>query len=807
MKKISTFFTREKEGKVPSNAISPSLESSTEPELANQSGEGIKKSENKIKSLFTRHSSSRHTALAYSKVCSKCHSNYRSCTCSKCFLCSSIIVLYKNMRHCSRCWQPVCADCASCTDSIAIRSLEDEKEVEMPLCDLCAAHESLRTIAREEAFSLIFPAFHSDSSDFKEEKKDEASKRKPLQHVSIHFSWGLYALLSSITPPKICANPICVRSWTYQEWCSKCDVPTFPSSIFCGEEKWRVAFLSEPTPPEAKVLDLSIIIPYDQQRRMTQKRCIAMLKTSDAECYAAHAFPYLFGSVPKDVFFSSSRPPQVVQLSSIEESTAYDSFTFSPSSVSTSITMMTLLSSVAVEVAEVPTVVSGSRINTSDHPLAPLLALRASENTHCELDYAGGSVAYFAFRTGDYSSVFSHMQSSMVDRGVWVKRKPEDELEDNNGKTETSSTQLLDDCIGFFSVNSTTVQENGTEELRFKIFALQYLFEQLESPEVARIRNDLITLRKAGVHIVLCGHGLGGALATLVTLQLIIEHTRLMCPSEEEKGIHCFTFGAPALIGGIECVQFMEDHNLTSCFHHYVYRSDLAPRLHCLDTYLDGDNVTEKLRCPISEQAKVQLQKMFWEWMHAQQPYTVPSIPQLKQLSSSTDRKNEKKKEESSSSKKEIRRISAADTHDSSKVASDPWSDRMKWNGNGDVFFEQREPFDTVYSCSSSTSQGAHSSHSGRKKTDGNESGKNKFPILSSFTMLFQVSDPLPFGCYHFLSLDPEKSYQFCHSKDDSVREILLNRGHLRVLFSDHCIPKYSKAILEYINSSSVSFQ
>lgn len=676
----------------------------------------------------------------------------------------------------------------------------------MRLCDLCAAHESLRAIAREETFSLLLPTSQFDCPESKEEKKNEESKRKPLQHVSIHFSWGLYALLSAVTPPKICANPTCVRSWTYQVWCSKCNVPTFPSSIFCGTEKWRVAFLSEPNPPSAKVLDLSIIIPYDQQRRMTQKRCIAKLTTSDAESYAAHAFPYLFGSIPRDAFRSSSRPPQVVQLSCIEESAAYGSFTFSPTSVSISITMMTLLSSIAVEVAEVPTIISGSRLNTSDHPLAPLLALRASESTHCELDYAGGSVAYFAFRTGEYSSVFSHLQSSMVERAVWAKRKPEYELEDNNGETETSNTQLLDECIGVFSVNSATDQENGTEELRFNIFASQYLFEQLDSPEIARVRNDLITLRKAGVHIVLCGHGLGGALATLVTLQLIIEQTRLMCPLEEEKGIHCFTFGAPALIGGMKCVQFMEDHNLTSCFHHFVYRSDLAPRLHCLDMYLGGENVTEKLGFPISEEAKVQLQKMFWEWMDKQQPYTVPSLPQQKKLYCSADPKNEKKSEESLSSKKEMKLLSAVETHKDNKMTADLWSDRMKWNCNGDVFFEQREPFDTLYSNSLSASQGSHFSLSSQKTIDEKKNGKEKYPILGSFTMLFQASDPLLFGCYHFLALEPEKPYQFCHSKDDSVRELLVNRGNLRVLFSDHSIPQYSKAILECINSSSVLF-
>lgn len=695
-------------------------------------------------------------------------------------------------------------DCAMAVSRTGVDGLEEDEGSELRLCDGCAVHYGLRVLFQEENLSdFILPATSDEESNGEEEEgKTVSNEAHPF-----HFSWGLYVLLSVVAPPRTCVNPSCPHPFSYRAECPHCNLPTLPSSILFDGEKYRVLPGAELSLPSVKSVDLPCLSSFEKRHTNVQKRRIAELKREDAECYAATAFPHIFGLMKKEVFPSSSRSPPVVEGGKTEGSVMLRSFTIPPSSPSTSMTMMTLLSLVAVQVAEVPPPLSGCRLNTCDYPLAPLLALRESKSTHCALDYVGGSVAYFVFRTGEYTAMHARMKSSMMGIEVW-RRKPtsRDQGGDHNsGGGEELHTQLLAESIGFFSPDSSTAKEAGGVEKLFQVFALRSLVEELDTPKMEIIKNELVTLRKAGVHLVLCGHGMGGAMATLLTLQLLVEHTDLMCPSEDEKGIHCITFGAPVLIGGMDCIQLLEDMNLTSCFHHFVYRGDLVPRFHLLDVYLDGNTATEQLGCPISEETKEGLQKMLWDWMYTQQPIHGRFDAELKvSPSGADDHKNEKRKKESPTTRQETK-LAALALHDIKSTGDGLTSDRKEWGCNGDVFCRLREPFDGGLPSTPSEPPIPRSPHNSPGKIERTEMGKQQLPIMSSFTALFHPSDPLLFGCYHCFSLEPDKMYQFCHSKSDPVRELLSYRRSLRVLFGDHVIPQYTKAILEYINSCNAT--
>lgn len=809
MKKISNFFTKDKDGRItPSTSAAPL--SSTE-ELQAKSGveeENSKKHhESKSKGKINRDASSKKSVIAKPKECTTCKSPYRFCICNRCFLCNTMVVSYKGLRHCPRCWRSVCSDCATSVERGTDDSFDEDSSPEQQLCECCAAYDSLRLLFREKSFSTFLLNSTVNSRDATGEEKEAERKGETLGREPCHFSWGLYALLSVAAPPRICVHPSCARPFSFRTECSHCHLPTLSCTILSDAERFRTGTeVEESSPRHAKPMDFSSLISYDQRYRDERNKCIAGMKTEDAEDYAALAFPRLFGFPRREAFPSSGRSPLLVEPNIAEASGMLHSFTIPPSSSSTSITMMALLSSVAVQVAEVPPFLAGSRLFTCGYPLAPLLGLRASERTHCVLDYPGGGVSYIPFRTGEYRGIYDRMQSGMVEREVWRKKRVTNSVEEStmDERAENSLSELMNGSIGFFPRRNDKEKEGVDAGKLFSVFSLRNLFEELDSPEMNILRKDLVAMRKAGVHLVLCGHGIGGAMASLMALQLIIEYTELMCPKEGEKGIHCITFGAPALIGGMDCIHLLEDMNFTSCFHHFVYRSDLVPRFHLLEAYLDGDTVTEKLGCPISEKTKGGLQKAFWDWMNTQQPI-LKSGDLNSKLSSGipAEHKHEKKKKEASSSQQE-NKLSKIDAGDSPMLVEAFVADKKHWGCNGDVFSGLRDPFGTSFSDSPKCAEGTESLRNTSMKVDMNEKKKYPLPFMSSFTALFSPSDPVLFGCYHCFSLEPKKMYQFCHSKNDPIRELLGSRQSLRVLFGDHLIAQYGRAILEYINSCNV---
>ena len=73
--------------------------------------------------------------------------------------------------------------------------------------------------------------------------------------------------------------------------------------------------------------------------------------------------------------------------------------------------------------------------------------------------------------------------------------------------------------------------------------------------------------------VVVCGHSLGGAIASIVAIKLFIGMKRLL----QERSVKCITFGAP-LFGDSDSQNYVAGH-MSSSIHHFVCVNDPIPNL------------------------------------------------------------------------------------------------------------------------------------------------------------------------------------------------------------------------------------
>ena len=79
--------------------------------------------------------------------------------------------------------------------------------------------------------------------------------------------------------------------------------------------------------------------------------------------------------------------------------------------------------------------------------------------------------------------------------------------------------------------------------------------------------------------IVVCGHSLGGAVATIVAVVLMLEvERRRKAGADDGRNVACVTFGAP-LVGDADLRTFCETNGLAGNLFHFVSDQDPVPRL------------------------------------------------------------------------------------------------------------------------------------------------------------------------------------------------------------------------------------
>eukprot|EP00796_Vickermania_ingenoplastis_P004298 gene4298-3114_t len=653
------------------------------------------------------------------RYCSGCRAHYLVCVCGNCYLCDTFVLSIRGMRHCPRCWMPICESCFVFSKGTMHLNTNDEETKDLLVCQKCSMPLALLEMGAVDA-----------------ELRDPNTAPPPQR-----FTWGIYALLSATTTSRVCLNPTCPRRQTNKTHCDPCGLPTMPSCLF-------PALVDQRAPPQLR--GGGVLSSIARTYSTAQKEWAGSLSEEEADAYTEYVFPHL-GELP------SGPPPQLLP--------GGDNPSGRPSSsLCSSTAVASMLCSVAVVAAEVPESVCAARLGLCDHPIARFLYLKKTSKLFRRFGCAGGHAEVVAFSNGGtFAPLQARLQAGTTVREVWSKNS---------------------DQIGCVVLNKSKAKEQGCDRKLFTFSALQSVYAELEgSPDVQDLIQELIRLRKDGIQILLCGHGLGGAFAALLSVLLLLEHTQLMLQPRESggfPGLRCITFGAPACVGGGQCVQFLERVKLTSCFHHFVYRSDLLPRFTFLEDFFHMGGRTATTYQTVSRE----LLSVVWEWLNEQFLFLdsdSAAVLALKEESSKKDRKKNKEKgkhKDRDSEENSMCNSGLARTNISDSV------DQVAWWYTGDIFKQHREP------CYSEWNNMEHD--------------KVQQPQAVRLT---EPSDaePVLFGCFHCFALHPDIPYTFTDSSAE-IRTLLVDRRPLRIMLGDHLPSSYSKALIEYLNSCN-SFQ
>ena len=87
----------------------------------------------------------------------------------------------------------------------------------------------------------------------------------------------------------------------------------------------------------------------------------------------------------------------------------------------------------------------------------------------------------------------------------------------------------------------------------------------------------LAAKRFSGKQLVLCGHSSGGAVAAIVTTEILLER-RKQGPNVAGVGPLCVTFGAP-LFGDEAARKLLSGQQVAETFYHFVNEGDPVPSL------------------------------------------------------------------------------------------------------------------------------------------------------------------------------------------------------------------------------------
>jgi hypothetical protein len=91
----------------------------------------------------------------------------------------------------------------------------------------------------------------------------------------------------------------------------------------------------------------------------------------------------------------------------------------------------------------------------------------------------------------------------------------------------------------------------------------------------------LASPRFAGKQFILCGHSLGGAVAAIVTTEILMERQKqgnngLVAPGGDS--VVCLTFGSP-LFGDDAARRFLTENQFAAAMFHFVVERDPVPSL------------------------------------------------------------------------------------------------------------------------------------------------------------------------------------------------------------------------------------
>ncbi|EKF31488.1 class 3 lipase, putative [Trypanosoma cruzi marinkellei] len=209
-------------------------------------------------------------------------------------------------------------------------------------------------------------------------------------------------------------------------------------------------------------------------------------------------------------------------------------------------------STVAYEYGNFPSLT----MSLSDVPYSRLLKLIRSSPRYSVFE-APGKVKFVSFPgTHDYRTFNVNMRCGRIKQQVW--------------------SRLVDGLTGSSDTSAEFRQLCGGVRLMWEARVHQGFAHEAEesTQQIEQLVNDV---RQNGYRLVLSGHSLGGAVAQLVAIRLLRAHPGIL-----KDKLKCISIGAP-LVGNYQLAQCVERCGWRSNFHHLVYRSDIVPRLLCVD--------------------------------------------------------------------------------------------------------------------------------------------------------------------------------------------------------------------------------
>ncbi|RNF26774.1 putative class 3 lipase [Trypanosoma conorhini] len=192
----------------------------------------------------------------------------------------------------------------------------------------------------------------------------------------------------------------------------------------------------------------------------------------------------------------------------------------------------------------------------SDLPYSRLLKLLRSTSRYSVFE-APGKIKFISFPgTHNYRTFAVNMRCGRIRRQVWSR------LIDGLTASSGANGEYQRVCGGVHLVWEASLHQGFAREADEAALPIEQLVKDV---------------RQNGYRLVLSGHSLGGAVAQLVAIRMLREY-----PGVFKDNLKCVSIGAP-LVGNYQLAQCVERCGWLSNFHHLVYRSDIVPRLLCVD--------------------------------------------------------------------------------------------------------------------------------------------------------------------------------------------------------------------------------
>ncbi|ORC92369.1 putative class 3 lipase [Trypanosoma theileri] len=345
-----------------------------------------------------------------------------------------------------------------------------------------------------------------------------------------NIMWGIYILQRAADLPRVCITPSC-SSYTYGATCRKCGLPTVSTK---PHEK-RSIYISK-----IGAMDAEMVVKYLEEKESSSRTSKVNLYTEDdVERSFRSCFPR-FQELDAFQTIVSSQEAQDMLLSIVSATVSYE-YRIAPNLA----------------------------LSLSDVPYSGLLKIIRSTPRFSVFE-APGKVRFISFPgTHDYRTLTVSMSWSRVVKQITPHFV--------HGSVESYVWTTISDAAPSAEVTSDN-NDSLLDEFHKRLeFSLHAGFAREADECMSHIKMLEYDFLQDGYRLVISGHSLGGAVAQIVALRLLMENPQLF-----KNKLRCVSFGSP-LVGNYQLAQFVEQNGWKSNFHHIVYRSDVIPRIFCAD--------------------------------------------------------------------------------------------------------------------------------------------------------------------------------------------------------------------------------